>query len=355
MDILESTIKAIKPLDKEVMARAQDRLDNMAKPIGGLGKLEDIAVKIAGIRGKVNNNIDKKNIVVMCSDNGIIEEGVSASPQEFTRILTENMAKGLTGVSVLAKMANAEITVVDVGINGRLEDERIIDRKIRRGTSNFSKGPSMSLDEAIKSIEIGIEIGDRLASEGYEIIGTGELGIGNTTTSAAILTCFSGLDVDKTVGKGAGLTNEQYIRKKKAINKGIEINKPDVNNPIDVLSKLGGFDIGAICGLYLSAAKNRLPIVIDGFISSAAALLAYKICPESREYMIPSHLSKEPGSKYMMKELGLEPMLDLEMRLGEGSGCPLAFNIIDSALSIMNNMASLDVASIDGDKLVDIR
>lgn len=355
MNLLESTLKSIKPADKEAMLKGQKKLNNMAKPIGGLGRLEDMAVKIAGMTGRVENTIDKRNIVVMCSDNGVVEEGVSACPQDFTRILAENMAKGLTGVSVLADVAKSDITIVDIGINGDMEANNILDRKIRKGTSNFVKGKSMTYEEAIKSIEIGIEIGDSLCSQGYDILGTGELGIGNTTTSAAILTCFSGLDLDKTVGKGAGLTDEQYLNKKEVIKRGIELNKPDIKDPIDVLSKLGGFDIGGMCGVFLSGAKNRVPVVIDGFISSAAALIAVGLCENVKDYIIPSHLSKEPGALYMMNELELHPVLELEMRLGEGSGCPLAFNIIESSLSIMNNMASFDAASLDGDKLIDIR
>ncbi len=355
MELLRETLKNIEKVDEDIKILAQNKLDNMAKPIGGLGKLEDIAVKIAGITGKVENNLDKKNIIVMSSDNGIVEEGVSASPQIFTKILTENMAKGLTGVSVLSEIGKSDITIVDIGVNGDLEDEKIINKKIRKSTSNFTKGPSMSYEEAVKSIEIGIEIGDKIISEGYNIIGTGELGIGNTTTSAALLSCFSNIDIDKITGKGAGLTEEQYLSKKKAIEKGIEVNNPNPEDPIDVLAKVGGFDIGGLCGVFLSGAKNKVPVVIDGFISSAAALLAVKLNPLVKDYMIPSHLSAEQGALYMMDELELSPMLDLEMRLGEGSGCPLAFYIIDSALYVMNNMASFDAANIDKDKLVDIR
>jgi len=355
MELLKTTLESIRGLDRDAMEKAQEKLDNKAKPIGGLGRLEDLAVQIAGIRGGLDNHIDRKNIVVFASDNGIVEEGVSASPQVFTRILTENMDRGMTGVSVLARKEKADITIVDIGLKGEVEGEHIIDRKIRNSSSNFTKGPSMTYEEAIRSIEIGIEIGDKLYAEGYNILGTGELGIGNTTTSAAILSVFSGLDLDKIVGKGAGITDEQYENKKRVIERGIGINKPNPDDPIDVLAKLGGFDIGGLCGVYLSSAKNRLPVVIDGFISSAAALVASRLSRESRDYMIASHLSKEPGAIYMMEELGLSPMLDLEMRLGEGSGCPLAFSLIESSLAIINEMASFEMAKIDKTRLVDIR
>ncbi len=213
----------------------------------------------------------------------------------------------------------------------------------------------MSYEEAIKSIEVGIEIGDQLFAQGYEIIGTGELGMGNTTTSAAVLSVFSGLDVSLTCGKGAGITEEQYDKKKNTILKGIELNKPNKEDPIDVLSKVGGFDIGGMCGLFLSGAKNRIPVVVDGFISSAAALCAVKLNPHVKDYLIPSHLSDEPGSRYLLDELGLAPMLDMNMRLGEGSGCPLAFQIIDAALYTQENMGTFQQATIDSSILVDIR
>ncbi len=355
MELLNETLRAISEPDEKAKKIAKERLDSLAKPIGSLGKLEEIVIKMAGITGKVHNKIDKRNIVVMCADNGVVEEGVSACPQEFTMILTENMIKGLTGVSVLSKMTNTDLTVVDIGLNGDIDYPEVLKCKINHGTRNFTKGPSMTYEEAVKAIETGIEIGDNLYNAGYKILGTGELGIGNTTTSAAVLSAFTGLEPEITSGKGAGLTEEQYNLKKEAIKKGIEVNKPNKEDPIDVISKVGGFDIAGMCGLFLSAAKNRKPIVMDGFISSAAALCAIRLNPLVKEYIFPSHLSNEPGAKCMMKEIGLSPMLDLEMRLGEGSGCPLAFQIIDAALFIMDNMATFEEASINSKVLIDIR
>lgn len=355
MELLRDTLKSISSPDEKAKEIAKQRLDSLAKPIGSLGKLEEIVIKMAGITGKPHNKIEKKNIVVMCADNGIVIEGVSACPQEFTMILTENMIKGFTGVSVLSKITNTDLTIVDIGLNGDIDNPRVLNKKINYGTKNFTKGPSMTYEEAVQAVEVGIEIGDSLYGKGYDILGTGELGIGNTTTSAAVLSAFSGLGPEVTSGKGAGLTEEQYNFKKKAIKKGLEINKPNKEDPIDVISKVGGFDIAGMCGLFLSAAKNKKPIVIDGFISSAAALCAVKFNPLVKEYIFPSHLSKEPGAIYMSKELGLEPMLNLDMRLGEGSGCPLAFQIIDAALCIMDNMATFEEASIDSKVLIDIR
>ena len=310
---------------------------------------------MAGITGSISNKIDKKAIVVMCSDNGVVDEGVSSAPQIFTRLLTEIMAKGITGVATLAKFTNTDIITVDIGLNGEMNNPKVINRKIANGTKNFTKESAMSYEDAIKSIEIGIEIGDRLYNEGYDILGTGELGIGNTTTSAAVLSVLAELSVDKTCGKGGGLTDEQYENKKNVILKGIELNNPNKEDPIDVLSKVGGYDIGGMCGLYLSAAKNKKPIVMDGFISSAAALCAIKLNPLVKDYIIPSHLSNEPGAKLMLDALELKPMLNLGMRLGEGSGCPLAFQIIEASIYTLENMGTFEEATIQSDVLVNIR
>ena len=355
MELLKETLKFISSPDEVAKEEAKKRLDSLAKPIGSLGQLEEIVIKMAGITGNLYNKIDKRNIVVMCADNGIVEEGVSACPQEFTMILTENMTKGFTSVSVLSKMTNTDLTIVDIGLNGDIENPNVLNKKVNYGTKNFTKEPSMTYDEAVKAIEVGIEVGDNLFKEGYDILGTGELGMGNTTTSAAVLSAFTGFGPEITSGKGAGLTEEQYESKKNTISQGLRVNKLNKEDPIDVISKVGGFDIAGMCGLFLSAAKNRKPIVIDGFISSAAALSAVKLSPLVKEYIFPSHLSKEPGAIYMMEELGLEPMLNLEMRLGEGSGCPLAFQVIDAALCIMDNMVTFEEASINSKVYIDIR
>lgn len=355
MKLLKDTLNEITPSDENAKRIAREKWDGLVKPIGSLGTLEEVTIKIAGMTGSIKNTIEKRAIVVMSSDNGVVDEGVSAAPQIFTRILTESMARDITGVSILAKHTNTDIKIVDIGLNGELDNPKVINRKIANGTKNFTKEPAMSYEEAIRSIEVGIEIGDKLFGEGYDILGTGELGIGNTTTSAAILSVLTGLDIDVTCGKGAGLTEEQYENKKKVIAKGIEINKPNKEDPIDVIAKVGGFDIGGMCGLFLSAAKNRKPIVIDGFISSAAALCAVKLNPLVADYIIPSHLSDEPGAKFMMETLKLKPMLNLGMRLGEGSGCPLAFQVIEAGLYTLENMGTFEEAQINSTVLVNIR
>lgn len=355
MRLLKETIGNITKTNEDVKEQTRKKWDNLLKPIGSLGALEEITIKISGMTGKVINKFDKKAIAVMCSDNGVVDEGVSSAPQIFTKILAESMAKGLTGVATLGKYTDTDIFTINLGIKGNLENSEVWDRKIAEGTKNFTKGPAMTYEEAVKAIEIGIEVGDELFSKGYDILGTGEVGIGNTSTAVAVVSSLSGLDVDLICGKGAGLTNEQYSHKKELIKKSIAIHKPDKENPIDVISKVGGFDIGGMCGLCLSAAKNKKPIVIDGFISSAAALCATKLSPYVSEYMLTSHLSAEPGAKYVFEELGLKPILNLDMRLGEGSACPLAFQIIEAAEYTLENMGTHDDVLMSSSYLIDIR
>ncbi len=355
MEIFKNTLQCIEPLNKEAIKNACERLDSLTKPIGSLGEIENIIAKMAGITGKVHNKINKKNVVIMCGDNGVVDEGVSNCPKSVTATVTDNFTKKITGVYVLSKFAGSDITVVDVGVDVVFNNPKIINKKIAYGTMNMMKGPAMTKEQTIKAIEVGIATVDDLVDKGYDLFGTGEMGVGNTATSAAILSVFSGLEVDMAVGKGSGITEEQYINKKRVIKKSIEVNKPDKNDVIDVLSKVGGFDIAGLCGCFLSAAKNRVPIVIDGFISSAAALCAYKLNPLVIGYIFASHLSAEPGASFIMNEIGLKPMLNLNMRLGEGSGCPLAFNIIEAALFTMDNMGTFEEATLDSTKYIDIR
>jgi nicotinate-nucleotide--dimethylbenzimidazole phosphoribosyltransferase len=355
MNLLTKTLSNITPLNKTSMDLIWERIDSLSKPIGSLGALEEIAAKIAGITGKINNRINKKDIIIMCSDNGVVEEKVSTCPQCVTATVTNNFTKGITGVCVLAEFASSDLTIVDVGVNHDFSNPKIINRKVAYGTKNIVKEAAMTRDEAIRSIEIGIETVENLVSRGYNLFGTGEMGIGNTTTSAAILSVLSSLAPDLVVGKGSGLTEEQLENKKLVVKKAIEVNSPNPTDIIDVISKVGGFDIAALCGCFLGAASFKVPIVIDGFIASAAALCAYRLNPLVKDYIFASHLSAEPGAAYMMAELGLEPMVNLKMRLGEGSGCPIAFNIIEAALHTINNMATFEEANIIRDNYVDIR
>jgi nicotinate-nucleotide--dimethylbenzimidazole phosphoribosyltransferase len=354
MEKIKSSLNSIKELDFEAMNETKRRWDSLVKPIGSLGLMEEITIKLSGIYRKTKFSIDKRAVLVMASDNGVVEENVTSSPQIFTRILAEKMAKGMTGVSVMSKSVKADVVVVDIGINGNVKEEKIINRKIRYGTNNFTKAKAMTYDETIKAIETGIEIADELFNKGYNILGTGEVGIGNTTTSAAVIKAITNLNIDDIVGKGAGITDEQLILKKNAIVKAIDIHKPNKDDIIDVLSKVGGLDIAGLVGIYISGAKNSRPIVMDGFISQTAALCAIKLDNRVKDYIIPSHLSKEPGAKFVFDEIGLRPMLDLSMRLGEGTGCTLAFQIIDTSIYTLNNMATFEEAEIEKEFLVDI-
>ena len=355
MGSIEKITAGIRPAYKDSMNEAAERLDKLIKPIGSLGKLEGLAVKISGITGKQNNEFNKKVIIIMASDNGVVEEGVSAAPKEVTSLMTLSMLKGVSGVCVLSKHAGADIRVVDIGVGSDLDYPGLINRKIRKGTSNISIGPAMSREEAILAIETGIETVSQLVEDGYSLFGTGEMGIGNTSTSSAVAMAFLGCSSEGVVGKGVGLTEEGYANKKSVIDRAIRVNKPDPEDPIDVISKVGGFDIAGMAGCFLGAAYHRVPIVIDGFISAVAALTAYRITPLVKDFMIPSHLSEEPGYRIVINEMGLKPMLDLNMRLGEGSGCPLAFNLIEAAEVIISDMATFEEATIKNDFLIDMR
>ncbi len=355
MELFNKTLQSIIPSNESEIKKAWNIIDNLSKPIGSLGVLEEIAAKMAGIQGGLESRKYKKNIIIMCGDNGVVEEGISTCPQNITAIVMNNFTKGTTGVCVLAKKEEVDLTIVDVGVNADFHNPQIINKKIAYGTKNIAKEPAMTRVETIKAIEIGIETADRLCSEGYNLFGTGEMGVGNTTTSAAVLSVLLGINVDSAVGKGSGLTDEQLKNKKIVVRQAIAVNSPKKEDIVDVISKVGGFDIAGICGCFLGAARNGVPIVIDGLISSVAALCAYRLNKNVRDYIFPSHLSAEPGMVHVMKEIGLEPMLNLKMRLGEGSGCPLAFNIIETAMYTINNMVCFDEAGLDKDNYVDIR
>lgn len=344
---VNNVIRNIKETNHKAKEEAKKRVDFLAKPLGSLGKLEDISIKLAGITGNIKNRIDKKCIMIFSSDNGVVEEGVASSPQYVTLAQTINFSKGLTGVAVLAKENNTDLIVVDIGVNCEGEIPGALNKKIRKGTNNIAKGPAMSYEEALKAIYIGIDLVRDVKEKGYDILGVGEMGIGNTTTSSAVLASLVQCKIDDVVGKGAGLTDEAFINKKKVIRRAIEINSPNIEDPIDVIAKVGGFDLAGMVGVYLGAAYYKLPVVIDGFISVVAALVATKLCDSVKDYLIPSHMSKEIGYNIAINNMGLEPMLNLDMRLGEGSGCPIAFSVINYACAMMNNMATFEEAEID--------
>lgn len=352
----EQIILEIRPADKSVRQAARTYIDGLIKPIGSLGKLETLAVDIAGITGKVQGNrLKKRTIIAMCADNGVYEEHVASAPQEVTVLMARAMAEGRSGMTVLAKEAGSDYCLVDIGIHSDEKIPGVIDRKIAYGTANFTKGPAMTREMCIKAIETGIATIEELYGEGYRLFGTGELGMGNTTSSACVLMGLTGIGADRAVGKGAGLTKEAYENKKAVAARALSVNRPNPQDPVDVLTKVGGFDIAGLVGVYLGAAHCRVPVVIDGFISAVAALAAKRLCPNAADFMIPSHCSAEPGFASAMEELGKEAMLLMDMRLGEGSGCPLAFHLVDAAMAMADGMATFKETAIDETKLVDIR
>ena len=350
--MIHTLINSIKPLDKSAMDSAKKRQSCLAKPPGSLGTLEDISLRLAGITGKVHNTIEKKHLLVFASDNGVTEEGVSSAPKSVTLKQAVNLTKAKTGAAVLAKHFGCGITVCDVGIDGDVSGTSVLDRKISFGTNNMAKGPAMTREQAIKAIVTGAELAKETEAD---ILGIGEMGIGNTTTASAVLSVLTDCDADAVTGRGGGITDKAFRRKKQVIKKAIEVNNPGREDTVDVLSKVGGFDIAAMCGAFLGGAASGRPIVVDGFISAVAALCAVRLCPAVSDYLIASHDSLEKGYKLAIKEIGIKPMLSLGMRLGEGSGCPLAFQIVDAACAVINNMATFDEADIDDNYLEEIR
>lgn len=368
---LVETIERIESPDLEAMEAALARQESLAKPPGSLGGLEDISVKMAGITGNVFNEIKRSCVAVFCADNGVAEEGISSAPQSVTMAQTVNFARRLTGVGALAESFGSELLIVDMGVKHPIPAElydkvplwntrRIIDRRIRPGTDNLAEGPAMSRAEAVRCIEVGIEMADAVKRAGYDIMGVGEMGIGNTTTSAAVLSAVTGADSDATCGKGGGINDKSFVRKKEIVDEVSALwrakgGPETIEDMIEILAYMGGFDICAMTGAFIGAAANKIPVVIDGYISVVAALAAYVMAPKSVGYMFASHKSWEKGYELAVETLGLKPFLALDMRLGEGSGCPIAFEVIRGACDVMRNMATFEEAEINDDYLDEIR
>ena len=349
---LQNLLKEITPLDEAAMAAARQRQAQLAKPPGSLGRLEDLSVQLAGITGTVHNQIQKKHLLVFAADNGVVAEGVSSAPQSVTLMQTVNLTRHKTGASTLCKHFGCGITVCDVGVNADIKEPKVLDRKIAYGTQNIVSGPAMTRAQAVQAIMTGIQVA---RDTDADVLGIGEMGIGNTTTSSAVLSVLLGADVEAVTGRGGGITDDSFRKKKEVIHTAIAVNNPDRTDVIDVLSKVGGFDLAAMCGAFLGAALTHRPVVIDGFISSVAALCAYQLCPNAAQYFIPSHASYEIGYQLAMDAMGLQPIFLLGMRLGEGSGCPLAFEVLSAACAVINHMATFDQAGIDDGYLDEIR
>jgi nicotinate-nucleotide--dimethylbenzimidazole phosphoribosyltransferase len=347
MNILDKTLSAIEPVDRLLMEKAQAKLDNKTKPLGSLGRLEEFARRFAAISGTLEPDTAKKVIYTFAGDHGITEEGVSAFPREVTPQMVFNFLKGGAGVNVLARHGGIEVRVVDVGVDyefGGLAG--LIARKVARGSRNFAKGAAMERSEALAAIGVGIELAHKAGDEHVAMIGTGEMGIGNTTPSSAIIAAISGLPVWEVTHRGTGISEIALEKKIRVIEQGLAVNRPDPHDPLDVLAKVGGLEIAAITGLVLGCAARRIPVVIDGFISTAGALIASELHPHAKDYIFAAHQSVEIGHRYMLERIGAEPILDLGMRLGEGTGAALAMGLIEAGVKILKEMATFSQAGV---------
>lgn len=343
----EEAVGMIREADADSRKAALKRWDRVAKPLNSLGVLEEDIVRIAGASGTAAVSIARKSIVVMCGDNGVVEEGVTQTGQEVTAIVAGNMAKGCSCVCLMAGQAGAEVIPVDVGMACQEEIPGVLPRKVARGTRNFLKQPAMSRSQAIKALEVGIEAAGILKDKGVGLAGSGEMGIGNTTTSSAVLAVLLGREPEAVTGRGAGLTTEGYRRKVQVIREGIGLHRPDAGDPVDVLSKVGGFDLAALTGFYIGCAALRIPVVLDGLITGAAALAAVGICPHVSGYLLASHVSAEPAGEMVLDALGLKPAIRAGMCLGEGTGAAALFPLLDMAAAVYSGMGSFEDINVE--------
>ncbi len=366
---LKKTIAAIQPADQEAMRKARERQDYLAKVPGSLGRLEEISVRIAGMTGKVTGNSAKnQGIIVCCADNGVVAEGVASAPQSVTQMQTINFTRRITGMGSQAAYFGIDVLDIDVGVklpippelyteqmideNGRIA-RLIVNRRILNGTRNLAQEPAMTREETLRAFAVGIEAAEAMKKAGKDIIGVGEMGIGNSTTGANLICAYTGADPVTAIGRGGGLSNDGLAKKARVVQDAVARYKSE--DPVETARGMGGLDICAMAGAYLGAASLRMPAVVDGYISIAAALLAQALCPTVTDYLFTSHLSQEPGYQAAAKKLGIKPFFSLDMKLGEASGCPIAFQIIEAGLAVMNGMKTLAEASIDADYLDEFR
>ena len=334
-------------LDETAMAAARQRQNQLTKPPGSLGRLEELSIQLAGITGQPQPTVERKAIVVMAGDHGVTVEGVSAYPAEVTPQMVLNFLRGGAAINVIARQVGARVVVVDMGVAAEIEPHpELIDRKIAAGTANMARGPAMSVEQAETALAVGMGIAADLAVEGLQLIGTGEMGIGNTTPSSAITAALTGAPVAEVVGRGTGVDDAGLARKIEIVERALAVNQPSAADPIDVLAKVGGFEIAGLAGLILGSAAARIPVVIDGFITGAAALVAARLEPRSAGYMIASHQSVEIGHRIILESLGLTPLFKLDLRLGEGTGAALAMHIIEAAARVLREMATFDSAGV---------
>ncbi len=349
-DLLDQTMRHVRPLDADAMRASEARQLQLTKPPKALGRLETLSIQLAGIQGRPDPVIEHKAIAVMAADHGVTAEGVSAFPAEVTPAMVLNFAAGGAAINVIGRHVGARVIVTDVGVNADLSAaEGVRHRKIRMGTANMAQGAAMTRDEALRAIEAGIALVEEELERGLDIIATGEMGIGNTTAASAVIAALTGEPVEKVTGRGTGISAEALPAKVAVIEKALAANAPDAADPVDVLAKVGGLEIAAMTGVFLGGAAHRVPVVMDGFISAAAALAAVRLCHECVDYILPSHVSIEKGHQVVLDELGLVPLFDLQMRLGEGTGAALSMSIIEAAARILGEMATFESAGVAGD------
>jgi nicotinate-nucleotide--dimethylbenzimidazole phosphoribosyltransferase len=344
---LEEIIANIQPLDEAAMRAARARQDTLTKPPGSLGRLEELSVQLAGIKADPFPSVKRKAIIVMAADHGVALEGVSAYPSDVTAQMVLNFLRGGAAINVLARQTEARVTVVDIGVAAEFEPiPGLIRRKIIRGTRNLAQGPAMTRAEAEQALQVGMDVFNDEAAHGLDIVATGDMGIGNTTPSSAIVAAMTGLPVAQVVGRGTGIDDQGLERKIRVIEQALTVNQPDANNAMDVLHKVGGLEIAGLAGVMIAAASQRVPVVVDGFISTAAAMIAVALAPRVRDYLISAHQSVEIGHQAMLLHLNLNPLLDLNLRLGEGTGAVLAFHLIEASARILCEMATFDEAGV---------
>jgi nicotinate-nucleotide--dimethylbenzimidazole phosphoribosyltransferase len=347
MDIITAILARIQPVNRELLAQAQDRLDNKTKPPGSLGRLEEFARRVVAISSSNEPDLSRKVVFTFAADHGIVEEGVSLYPKEVTSQMVFNFLAGGAGVNVLARHVGAQVRVVDVGVDFDFENAAgMIHRKVARGTRNFAKGPAMSRDETLAAMQVGIDLADQCKAEGVGLVGTGEMGIGNTSPSSAIIAAISGIAVRDLTHRGTGINDAALEHKIHVIEQGLALNRPDPADPLDVLAKVGGLEIAAIAGLVLGCAANSIPVVIDGFISTAGALISSELHPHVRDYIFAAHRSVEIGHRFMLERIGTRPILNLDFRLGEGTGAALAMGLIEAGVKVLKEMATFEQAGV---------
>jgi nicotinate-nucleotide--dimethylbenzimidazole phosphoribosyltransferase len=347
--LIQNIIASIQPMSRDFHARAQLALDQLTKPVGSLGRLEELAAQYVAITQELPPGIPEPVVLTLAADHGVAREGVSAYPSSVTAQMVMNFLNGGAAINVLAKQVGAQVRVVDMGVESDLGHlPGLLDHKIGLGTNNFAEGPAMSYEQALQSIEVGIRLARDAYADGLRVIGIGEMGIGNTTSSSAIAAVMTGQSVAKVTGKGTGVDAERFAKKIQIIEQGITRNQPNEKDPVDVLAKVGGFEIGGLVGLLLGGAACRIPVVLDGFISGAAMLLAQALVADCQDYVIPSHCSAEPGHRCVLEHLGLHPLFDLDLRLGEGTGACLAIGLLKAAIACLRDMATFENAGVDG-------